>query len=263
MQGIDVKKANEMISFAKNFYSLGIVSFATGKIKCTADSKETVEILKKVFDWTSAVNPEAGGNVFGEKESRRNLLTGKWEKTFWFGDYGIGGEYKWTIMHLFQLAYGVEGLDYNLLQNSNFSMEFDYAEDARVVSLVREVKEVKITHKKVDDPTQPYFTDGKEKLHAHSMESTLLMSLKTMAPELNDECRSGTADYLCLDIAMNTERYGKESVIEAIRKNKEVILKTFNISSLLDICKLAETFNENETKDRISGVEEILRKASE
>ena len=266
MQGIDEKKANEMISIAKNFYDKGIISSAIGKIKCTADSKETVEILTNVFDWSNTLSQDAGGNVFGEKESKRNLLTGKWEKTFWFGDYGIGGEYKWTIMNLFQLAYGVEGLDYNLLQNSNFSMEFDYAEDAYVVGLVREVKDVRIVHKKGDDSTLPCFTDGKERHHMHNMESNLLVIMKELSPELKGEYRVDSADCLCRDIFANTVRYGEESVIEAIKKNKEAILKAFNISSLPDICKITEEYSDEKLAKYLGthvNVEEILKKASE
>lgn len=241
---IDLKKIEEVNSFAKNFFDMGICSMASGTIKCHSTNQKVAEMVLNVLEGT-----------FG-KEIKRTL-TG-YEGTGFFGGIGIS-DFNFTIPHLFQLAYGREGMDYELLQNSDFTIEFDFFDLARPTMSIYSTSGAKLIHKKGEDPTQPRFVEGNTISYAYSMENVIFVSLSATSSWVTCCSPDDRAGLFLNEIECCLLREPEENVIEALKAKKEAIFKIFKVKSLVEILDIATDEFEVEKDIDLKGV---LEKAS-
>lgn len=244
MQGIDIKKIKEVKSFAQNFWDMDIYSFANGDVTCHSKDEKVAEMLLKVFD--AALN-----------ETKKRTLTGYAVKALFIGK-GIS-DYNFTIPHLFQLVYGREGIDYELLQNSDYSMEFEFIDLARATMQIYTTSGAKLVHKKGEDPTQPRFVEGNTISYVYNMENVISTTLSATSAWVTSTSIDDTAGLFLNEIECCLLREPEEDVIKALRTKKEAIFKIFKVKSLVEILDIATDEFEVEKDIDLKGV---LEKAS-
>lgn len=256
MQNIDLEKIMEVKSFAKEFSDMEIVSRAEGRARICSDKKEIVEMLLKCFDNKKSTPENCFFAVMDSEKVKRNLLSGNYEVDTIFIGKGIS-EYEFTVSHLFQLAFNENGLDYEELENSNFSIRFEYTDTTRRTNQIYEVACMEINHKKGEDPTQPCFTRGNVIPYIYNMENVISVLLGANSVWITYANRNDRAELFMDEIDGCSFKTSNEEVLKALKKNTEALKKIFNVSKLSDIYNLKSEeygFNEN--------VEEILKEAS-